>query len=60
MFSSLWIIQKIRKIRKKPVFPDSPEFWGISEFPGISGNFLLKNDMSRQKNRKDMSKNNFI
>ena len=59
MFSSLWKIQKIRKIRKKPVFPDSPEFWGISEFPGISGNFLLKNDMFRQK-PEDMSKKIYL
>ena len=49
MFSSLWKIQKIRKIRKKSVFPDSPEFLVFSEFLGISGNFLPKNDMFRQK-----------
>ena len=50
---------KNKKNPKKPVFPDSPEFWGISEFPGISGNFLLKNDMFRQK-PEDMSKTIYL
>ena len=59
MFSSLWKRQKIRKIRKKSVFPDSPEFRVFSEFLRISGNFLPKNDMFRQK-PEDMSKTIYL
>ena len=46
MFSSLWKIQKIRKIR-------------ISGILEISGNFLPKNDMFRKKHE-DMSKTIYL
>ena len=59
MFSSLWKIQKIRKIRKKSVFP---RFRRISGIFGISRNFgqlLPKNDMFRQK-PEDKSKSIYL
>ena len=54
MFSSLWKIQKIIKIRKKSVFPDSPKFRVFSEFRAIP-----KNDIFRQK-PEDMSKTIYL
>ena len=56
MFSSLWKIQKIRKNPKKIRFS---RFHRISGIFGISGNFLPKNDMFRQK-PEDMSKTIYL
>ena len=56
MFSSLWKIQKKKKNPKKIRFS---RFHRISVIFGISGNFLPKNDMFRQK-PEDMSETIYL